>query len=48
MYNGTEFTGYGMFAALSVDEGKTGPVKKLLIDGKSRLLDGGAWTDFLK
>lgn len=42
--NGEEYTGYGMFAALSFDEGKTWPVKKLLTDGKTRYLDGGAWT----
>lgn len=36
--------GYGMFVALSYDEGKTWPVKKLMTDGKERMLDGGAWT----
>ncbi len=45
---GTEFTGYGMFAALSFDEGKTWPVKNLLTDGESRLLDGGAWAGFFE
>ena len=35
---------YGLFAALSYDEGKTWPVKKLFTDGKERMLDGGAWT----
>lgn len=35
---------YGMYAALSYDEGKTWPVKKLLTDGKYRYLNGGAWT----
>ena len=44
--NGREYTGYGMYAALSFDEGKTWPVKKLLTDGKSRFMDGGAWTGF--
>jgi len=38
------FKGYGMYAALSYDEGKTWPVKKLLTDGKERYLNGGAWT----
>lgn len=36
--------GYGMFVALSYDEGKTWPVKKLMTDGVERMLDGGAWT----
>ena len=34
----------GLFVALSYDEGATWPVKKLLTDGKTRILDGGAWT----
>jgi hypothetical protein len=34
----------GLFAALSYDEGESWPVKKLLTDGKKRVLDGGAWT----
>ena len=34
----------GLFVALSYDEGGTWPVKKLLTDGKTRVLDGGAWT----
>jgi len=46
--NGKEFKGYGMYAALSFDEGKTWPVKKLLTDGKSRFLNGGAWTQFFE
>ena len=46
--NGKEFKGYGMYAALSFDEGKTWPVKKLLTDGKSRFLYGGAWTQFFE
>jgi precorrin-6B methylase 2 len=33
-----------MYAALSFDEGKTWPIKKLLTDNTTRLLDGGAWT----
>lgn len=42
--NGNDYIGYGMYAALSYDEGKTWPVKKLLTDGKERLLYGQAWT----
>ena len=34
----------GLFVALSYDEGATWPVKRLLTDGKTRVLDGGAWT----
>ena len=44
--DGTEYRGYGMYAALSYDEGKTWPVRKLLSDGNERFLDGGAWTGF--
>ena len=36
--------GYGMYVALSYDEGKTWPVRKLMTDGVERMLDGGAWT----
>lgn len=42
--DGSEFTGRGMYAALSFDDGKTWPVKKLLTDGRQRDLTGGAWT----
>lgn len=35
---------YGIYAAVSFDEGKTWPVKKLISDGKHRYMDGGAWT----
>lgn len=42
--HGKEFIGYGAYAALSWDEGKTWPVKKLITDGKERLLYGQAWT----
>ena len=35
-----------MYVAVSYDEGKTWPVKRLLTDGKQRHLDGGAWTGF--
>jgi formylglycine-generating enzyme len=43
--SGESFTGYGMYAALSYDEGATWPVRKLVSDGgPKRTLDGGAWT----
>lgn len=35
---------HGMFIALSYDEGKTWPVRRLLSDGSGRTFDGGAWT----
>lgn len=35
---------YGVFIALSYDDGETWPVVRLLSDGKKRTLDGGAWT----
>lgn len=41
---GNSCKGYGMFAAVSYDEGRTWPVKKLLTDGEERFLSGGAWT----
>ncbi len=41
---GNAFTGYGMFVALSFDEGVTWPVRRLVTDGVERTLDGGAWT----
>ena len=43
---GTKFKGEGMFAAVSYDEGKTWPVKRLLTDAKARFLNGGAWTQW--
>lgn len=43
---GNEYIGYGMYAALSFDDGKTWPVKRLVTDGKPRFMDGGAWTGF--
>jgi len=46
--NGRKYKGYGMFAALSYNEGKTWPVRKLLSDGKERILNGGAWTQFFR
>lgn len=41
--NGEEFTGYGMFAALSFDEGTSWPVKKLITPGSGEY-NGGGWT----
>lgn len=41
---GGSFRGFGMYAAVSYDEGQTWPVRKLLTDGTTRFLDGGAWT----
>lgn len=41
--NGKEFTGHGMFAALSYDDGNTWPVRKLITPCKGEY-DGGAWT----
>ena len=41
--DGREFRGVGMFAALSSDEGKTWPVRKLLTPGEGEY-DGGAHT----
>ena len=43
---GKKRTVYGLYAALSFDDGKTWPIKKLLSSGgPARELDGGAWTD---
>lgn len=44
--NGKEFRGYGLYAAVSYDDGKTWPVKKLITDGQERILNGGAWTQW--
>jgi hypothetical protein len=42
---GQPYRGYGLFAALSFDEGETWPVKKLITPGyEVQELDGGAWT----
>lgn len=41
---GKSYLGQGMFVALSFDEGKTWPVRKLVTDGVRREMDGGAWT----
>ena len=35
-------------AAVSYDEGKTWPVRKLITDGQYRFMDGGAWTGFFE
>lgn len=40
---GNEFVGHGMYAALSFDDGKTWPVRKLLTPEPGEY-DGGAWT----
>ncbi len=40
---GQELAGRGMYAALSYDEGKTWPVRKLLTPGNGTY-DGGGWT----
>ena len=42
--DGSTFRGYGIYAALSFDEGKTWPVRKLLTDGKRREMNGAGWT----
>lgn len=42
--DGSKFTGYGMFAAVSFDNGRTWPVRKLISDSETRFFDGGAWT----
>ena len=41
---GGRFRGFGLFAALSFDEGDSWPVRKLITPGAGRF-DGGAWTD---
>lgn len=46
MSDGTK--GYGLYAALSYDEGKTWPIRKLLTDGHERTLNGGAWTQYFR
>ncbi len=40
---GAAFTGHGMYAALSFDQGETWPVRKLLTPGEGEY-NGGAWT----
>lgn len=46
--SGTTYEGFGLYAALSYDEGKTWPVKKLLTNGKTGYWYGGAWTGYFK
>ena len=42
---GRNRTGFGMFAALSFDEGRSWPVRRLVsAGGPPRRLEGGAWT----
>ena len=42
---GLTFTGYGMFAALSYDDGETWPERKLITPGgPPQEYEGGAWT----
>ncbi|MHC4648924.1 MAG: exo-alpha-sialidase, partial [Planctomycetota bacterium] len=42
---GNERTVYGMYAALSFDDGRSWPVRKLVTaGGPAREFDGGAWT----
>ena len=42
---GKERTVFGLFAALSEDDGETWPVRRLITDdGTGRRLEGGAWT----
>ena len=46
--HGNTIHGYGLFAAVSYDEGRTWRVKRLISDGKYRFLNGGAWTRFFE
>ena len=41
------FRGFGLYAALSYDDGKTWPVRKLLTPGAGTY-DGGAWTKLFR
>ena len=41
--NGKKFTGHGMYAAVSFDQGVTWPVRRLVTPGDGTY-DGGAWT----
>ncbi len=45
---GASFTGYGMYAALSYDDGKTWPVRKLITQGAPKYMYGGAWTGYFE
>ncbi|MCZ7636526.1 MAG: glycoside hydrolase [Verrucomicrobia bacterium] len=40
---GGSFVGYGLYAALSFDDGSTWPVRRLVTPGEGEY-DGGAWT----
>jgi hypothetical protein len=42
--NGKKFKGYGMFAALSYDEGETWPDRRLLTPGSGSYKKCGGWT----
>ena len=43
--SGQDQRAYGLFAALSFDEGRTWPVRKLIVpDDTPQEIDGGAWT----
>ena len=43
--DGNKQKGYGMFAALSLDDGNSWPIKKLITPGNTNnKLNGGAWT----
>jgi hypothetical protein len=42
--DGHLFTGYGLFAALSFNEGASWPVRKLLAPTAAGIYQGGAWT----
>jgi sulfatase modifying factor 1 len=44
---GNEFRGFGLFVAISYDEGNTWPVRKLITYGEGEY-DGGAWTGKFK
>ncbi len=44
---GDTFRGFGLYVALSYDEGKTWPVRKLVTPGQGEY-DGGAWTRTFK
>ncbi len=46
--DGTKAKGYGMYAAVSFDDGRTWPVRRLVTDSVPRFLDGGAWTGFFE
>ncbi len=41
---GKQNTGFGLFAALSEDDGRTWPYRRVVSEGVERRLHGGAWT----